>query len=556
MKRKKMMSVLLAAAMLAASVVGCGSSSGTESSSGAASTGTAAETTAETVQSDTAAQTEASTEESQAGTGGSYTMFIRSQYHDWIEELNWYDVAEERTGITVEYVDGPEEIADTYNEVDQRLASGTLPDATMCKLSQAKVYGSQGAFVDLAPYLEEYAPNYLAYIEANPQYKAYVTDENGAIYGLVKESPIFADLIGYRADHFEKAGIDPAFVKTIDDFTEALRTLKAYYGADNPNYYPLSGRESALRFASWFGAAAYVDEDSSGGIYYGHEKDNCFDIKAEGAYRWIETMKTWYDEGLINPSWVEGTNGEGDWESQTIEGNASVFYDYYNRAEWFMSNGGPDVDPDYDMQVLDFLQDENGNTIPVPTSVLLNGDNCIAVSSACDEETIATILRFTDYFYTEEGIDLANWGVEGESYQVNSDGTKEYIVDYTEEENKPAGEKKWSFLSDRLTVCKPVDQTAFYTWNTDLIAEAANRCFVEENLLERPIVVYTTEQEEQLSNLVAAVYDSETAGLTGFIVGNTELNEENWNAFIEQMDSLGLSQIEQIQLEAYQNTIG
>ena len=146
--------------------------------------------------------------------------------------------------------------------------------------------------------------------------------------------------------------------------------------------------------------------------------------------------------------------------------------------------------------------------------------------------------------------------MEGESYQVNSDGTKEYIVDYTEEENKPAGEKKWSFLSDRLTVCKPVDQTAFYTWNTDLIAEAANRCFVEENLLERPIVVYTTEQEEQLSNLVAAVYDSETAGLTGFIVGNTELNEENWNAFIEQMDFLGLSQIEQIQLEAYQNTIG
>ena len=58
------------------------------------------------------------------------------------------------------------------------------------------------------------------------------------------------------------------------------------------------------------------------------------------------------------------------------------------------------------------------------------------------------------------------------------------------------------------------------------------------------------------ANLVAAVYDSETAGLTGFIVGNTELNEENWNAFIEQMDSLGLSQIEQIQLEAYQNTIG
>lgn len=488
--------------------------------------------------------------------GGSYTMFIRSQYHDWITELKWYDVAEETTGITVEYVDGPEEIADTYNEVDQRLASGTLPEATMLKLSQAKVYGAQGAFVDLAPYIAEYAPNYQAYIDANPDYAAYVTDGDGAIYALVKESPIFADLIGYRADHFAAAGIDAASVQTVDDFTEALRTLKAYYGADNANYYPLSGRESALRFAAWFGAASYVDETSSGGVYYGYEKDGSFDIKNENAYTWIETMKTWYDEGLINPSWVEGTNSEGDWESQMLEGNASLFYDYYNRAQWFMSNGGPDNDENYDMQVLDFLKDEEGNVMRVTSSLLYNGDCCIAVNSSCDEETIKTILTFQDFFYSEEGITLANWGVEGESYQVNEDGTKEFIVDYETEESKADGEKKWSFLSDRLTVCKPVDQEAFYSYNTELIAEAANRCIVDENLLERPVVLYTTEQEETLSNLVAAVYASETSALTSFIVGNTELNEDNWNAFIEEMDSLGLSQIEEIQLEAYQSTIG
>lgn len=52
-----------------------------------------------------------------------YDMFIRSQYHDWIKELKWYDVAEERTGIHVNYIDGPLEINDTFTEVDQRLAS-------------------------------------------------------------------------------------------------------------------------------------------------------------------------------------------------------------------------------------------------------------------------------------------------------------------------------------------------------------------------------------------------------------------------------------------------
>ena len=507
---KKKCLILALSALMLFSFVGCGADE--EAASG--STSTSSTSTASV-----------STDEVR-----SYDMFIRSQYHDWIKELNWYDVAEERTGIHVNYIDGPLEIADTYTEVDQRLASRTLPDATMLRLSQAKVYGAQGAFVDLAPYIKEYAPHIQAYIDEHPDYLAYAADDQGRIFAFVRENPLLIDFMGYRADHFEEAGIDIASVKTVDDLTQAMRTLKAHFGASNPNYYPLSGRESALRFAYLFGAAAYVDENASGGIYYAHEKDNCFNVKADGAYEWIQTMKTWYDEGLINPSWVEGTNTEGDWEAQTLQGDSSLFYDYYNRAEWFMSNGA--------------------------TNTLYGTDNAIAVNASCDEETIITICQFMDYFYSDEGIELANWGVEGESFQYNEDGSRSFIVDYTTEEAKPAGEKRWSFLSDRLTVCKPVDQDAFYAWNTPLIAEAASRIVQDQNMLERPVVVYTTEEEQRLSNLIAAVYNNEVAGLTSFIVGNTELNEANWDAFIAQMDRLGLAEIEQIQLTAYRRTMG
>ena len=62
-------------------------------------------------------------------------------------------------------------------EVDQRIISKTLPDAVMTKLTQTNVYGPQGAFVDLAPYIEKYAPNLQKYIDDNPDYKALVTNE-------------------------------------------------------------------------------------------------------------------------------------------------------------------------------------------------------------------------------------------------------------------------------------------------------------------------------------------------------------------------------------------
>lgn len=530
---------VLATAMVGTLLTGCGG--GSASTTASTGDGTAA----------------ASSTESSGGGDNTYTMFMRSAYVDWIKELKWYDVAEERTGIHVDYISGPEEAADVYSEVDQRVISGDLPDAVMTKLAQTSVYGPQGVFADLAPYIEKYAPNLQKYIDDNPDYKALVSDADGHIYGLCKETPIFADLIGYRADHFKAAGIDPDSIVTIDDFTKALETLKAYYGKDNPNYYPLTGRDTAIRFASWFGAASNISSTESNGIYInGHYKDGSIDIMSDGAYKMVETMKKWYDEGLIQPEWVAGTFSEADWEAAMLNGNGSIFYDYYNRAEWFMENGGPDNDPNYQMGVLNFIKDDNGNPQKMTVSMKYNDECVTAVNANCSEDKIKTILTFIDYFYSEEGEILANYGVEGESFKTDANGDKEFIADYQTEEATPAGEKRWSFLSDRFTVCKPVDNEAFFKWNAPLIAEATGRLFTDENLGTSYVLKFTDDQSKEVTNLLASVYDAQMSGIAQFIDGTRELTPDNWAAFQQEMNDLGLSRIEEIQLAAYQAMYG
>lgn len=532
---------VLATAMVGTLLTGCGG--GSASATASTGDGTAA----------------ASSTESSGGGDNTYTMFMRSAYVDWIKELKWYDVAEERTGIHVDYISGPEEAADVYSEVDQRVISGDLPDAVMTKLAQTSVYGPQGVFADLAPYIEKYAPNLQKYIDDNPDYKALVSDADGHIYGLCKETPIFADLIGYRADHFKAAGIDPDSIVTIDDFTKALETLKAYYGKDNPNYYPLTGRDTAIRFASWFGAASNISSTESNGIYInGHYKDGSIDIMSDGAYKMVETMKKWYDEGLIQPEWVAGTFSEADWEAAMLNGNGngSIFYDYYNRAEWFMENGGPDNDPNYQMGVLNFIKDDNGNPQKMTVSMKYNDECVTAVNANCSEDKIKTILTFIDYFYSEEGEILANYGVEGESFKTDANGDKEFIADYQTEEATPAGEKRWSFLSDRFTVCKPVDNEAFFKWNAPLIAEATGRLFTDENLGTSYVLKFTDDQSKEVTNLLASVYDAQMSGIAQFIDGTRELTPDNWAAFQQEMNDLGLSRIEEIQLAAYQAMYG
>lgn len=530
---------VLATAMVGTLLTGCGG--GSASTTASTGDGTAA----------------ASSTESSGDGDNTYTMFMRSTYVDWIKELKWYDVAEERTGIHVDYISGPEEAADVYSEVDQRVISGDLPDAVMTKLAQTNVYGPQGVFADLAPYIEKYAPNLQKYIDDNPDYKALVSDADGHIYGLCKETPIFADLIGYRADHFKAAGIDPDSIVTIDDFTKALETLKAYYGKDNPNYYPLTGRDTAIRFASWFGAASNISSTESNGIYInGHYKDGSIDIMSDGAYKMVETMKKWYDEGLIQPEWVAGTFSEADWEAAMLNGNGSIFYDYYNRAEWFMENGGPDNDPNYQMGVLNFIKDDNGNPQKMTVSMKYNDECVTAVNANCSEDKIKTILTFIDYFYSEEGEILANYGVEGESFKTDANGDKEFIADYQTEEATPAGEKRWSFLSDRFTVCKPVDNEAFFKWNAPLIAEATGRLFTDENLGTSYVLKFTDDQSKEVTNLLASVYDAQMSGIAQFIDGTRELTPDNWAAFQQEMNDLGLSRIEEIQLAAYQAMYG
>ena len=529
---------VLATAMVGTLLTGCGG--GSASTTASTGDGTAA----------------ASSTESSGDGDNTYTMFMRSTYVDWIKELKWYDVAEERTGIHVDYISGPEEAADVYSEVDQRVISGDLPDAVMTKLAQTNVYGPQGVFADLAPYIEKYAPNLQKYIDDNPDYKALVSDADGHIYGLCKETPIFADLIGYRVDHFKAAGIDPDSIVTVDDFTKALETLKAYYGKDNPNYYPLTGRDTAIRFASWFGAASNISSTESNGIYInGHYKDGSIDIMNDGAYKMAETMKKWYDEGLIQPEWVAGTFSEADWEAAMLNGNGSVFYDYYNRAEWFMENGGPDNDPNYQMGVLNFIKDDNGNPQKMTVSMKYNDECVTAVNANCSEDKIKTILTFIDYFYSEEGEILANYGVEGESFK-DTNGDKEFIVDYQTEEATPAGEKRWSFLSDRFTVCKPVDNEAFFKRNAPLIAEATGRLFTDENLGTSYVLKFTDDQSKEVTNLLASVFDAQMSGIAQFIDGTRELTPDNWAAFQQEMNDLGLSRIEEIQLAAYQAMYG
>lgn len=465
-----------------------------------------------------------------------------TRFINWLEDLKWYPELKKRMNTEVQLVDGGEG-NQYYSNVDLRIGGGDFPDAVVTSLAQAEVYGSQGAFLDLKPLIEEHAPNLKKYMEENPDYEKLITASDGKIYGILDEYPNIAEVIFYRADMFEKAGITEQ-PRTIEELTEAFRKLKAHYGTDNRNYYPFTGREHFIKFTEVFKANDKIENGQVHGIY---ENGHGYDLYSEGFKQLVEWYHELYAEGLIDPEWVAGAATEEGWQTKMLTGNGSMSYDYYTRPAWFMINGGPQNDPDYDIQGLPYLLNMDGEQSVRAANARYSLDR-VVVLNAKSADKAAGILRFIDYLYSEEGQTLVGWGVEGDSFQ-ESGGKKEFISEFSVEEAKSLGEDRWSFLQDRMTFPSKVNNEAFYQWNTELVKDIASELFTDEYIQAHPILKYSTEQLRERTDLLASVKESALSQVVQFVNGSKPMSQ--WDSFLEQMEKEGYKRIVEIDQAAY-----
>ncbi|MGK9220390.1 MULTISPECIES: extracellular solute-binding protein [unclassified Microbacterium] len=477
--------------------------------------------------------------EQATGDGSGFSYRIPDRFKNWLEDNLWNEPLQEGAGVDVELVDGgPED--KHYQQLDLLLSSGDLEDATVATMAQAQVYGAQGAFLDLAPLIEEHAPNLAAYIDENPEFKALIENEDGSIYGLVNEYPKVSTVSFYREDMLEEAGISEA-PTSVEEFTEALRALKSTFGSDS-SYFPLGGRDSFVNYQYAFAANDGIDE--SGRVHGIYESGRGLDIHSPGARDMIEWYATLYEEGLIDPEWVKGVTGEEDWQTKMLTGKISVSNDFFTRPSWFLSNADMETYPDYRIGTMPALKN-GGEQMLQAANERYNVDRVFVVNGK--SQNSLAIIEFLDYLYSEEGQDTYHWGVEGESYEV-VDGEKQYTASYAENADQEVGKPVWNFMQDRLTYPAPVSDEAFYQWSDDFTKSFATEYF-ETYLVTNPVLKYSSEQQAERSKLLASVEPFVAAELVKFATGARSLDE--WDAFLDEADELGYAQITEIDQAAW-----
>lgn len=532
MKKKRVLALCMAMAMVAGAFSGCGSDS---------SAGDSAQTESGGSSSDAAEDT---------SSGDDMTISVMGI--DWgtgpISDSQMEQYWEEALDVTldIEWV--------SYQDYDQKLntliAAGSQPDVIQIN----KVGGSYyypiftqaidaGEFVDLTPYLFD---NGNGIAETNAVMKNW--DEefwdqaryNDGIYILPRSKAEKGQNSGIevRKDLMEKYGFTEE-PKTMDELKDWLIGLSnAATAGEGKKIYALDFFDNAgngfmddrvKAFAIAFTGQTDWAVDENGDFQYMAFNDKYIDF--------LNWMKDLYDAGVIDPEFALGNADTSKWKAGNSVAYLCQWYNWNQSADLVSNKVFDKSCPDtYEAWCLMPVEGPEAYTVsPNYTDI----DSCIAISSHCSEEKIQKILEV--FNQTEETLpgynDLMAYGVEGVNYTVLEDGTKDTTSDPEMGElNKQGYVGGWNqiFLkTDQNQVQDKFMRDGAKRASDESIARAEEiKDFVYTNLEE-------TGMKNEIQNLQSETYNNQWSVLTDdvntmctqYVMG--QIDEAAWNDFVD-----------------------
>ncbi len=341
---------------------------------------------------------------------------IVSHYQS-MAEVTMYKELEERTGIKVEFMHPPAggQASEQFNLM---IVSREMTD--MMEHGWSGYQGgpdkaiSDGIILDLTDLIKEHAPNYYKAINDNPDYKKQVTTDTGKLYGFAAlntgQYRTFGGML-IRQDWLDDLGLEQP--ETIEEWEVTLRAFKEQKGATAP--LTLSNNAtSGFHFNNAFnvGLGMYVWEN---------------EIKIpqlEPQYKeYLTLMNKWYKEGLFDNEYE--TNNNTVIDAKMTNGSSGATYGFIGGTIGRYVNAMKDKDPNYKLSATQFPVMNKGDEAWFLECQREANNPFVAISTNCKDPVAA--VKWLDYLYTEEGMVLKNFGVEGVTF--NKDGEKFVYTD-------------------------------------------------------------------------------------------------------------------------------
>jgi len=318
------------------------------------------------------------------------------------------------------------------DSVEEYITSPNPPDIILkCYPGEITNYINSGLVLPISDYIEK-MPHFQKYMTENNLWDL-VDDlrlSNGKFYilpGFQRQTQVQQWI--YRADVFRDNGLEVP--ETYNDLYESLKFLK--------NKYP----EGSNISASWGGAHLFAMMGAGYGINAGWAGFQSFDSKsntwfftpASENYREMLTyLNKCYDAGILDPDIFTQTNEE--FISKLLNNKSFVTvtwissgFDNWNKT--LETNGFPGA------EWAPLAVPESTIGISALPAVNQFRKGLVISASAAEKNYFDELLSFIDWaVYSDEGMTLTTWGIEGFTYEEDSSG-KSYLpfVEFPGNEN-------------------------------------------------------------------------------------------------------------------------
>lgn len=332
-----------------------------------------------------------------------------------------YKAAQEATGITLDIT-----VVSTQYQTEQfalMVNSGDLRDIMPGAGNDLYTGGSDGAveqdiLLEISDLVQENAPDYYEAVLTNENYVKLLTSDNGLMTDLFGPSVAEGNGMIVRQDWLDDLGLDTPV--TYDDFYEVLTAFKTAYDVNQPILFLSSGLPGGDSLTSGFGIGAHASDMATGyhDAFYYEAGVMKFGLTEPGFKDYLAMVNRWYNERLISVDFmVQDTSQVEVVKADIASGQVGIWWgssDYFD-ATYISAY----VDKSYDPAPLADPVLNEGDKLHTGLRSLNRGrtaGNYMGIGASTQYPEL--VLQFLNYFFTEEGQKLANYGVEGVSYNL------------------------------------------------------------------------------------------------------------------------------------------
>ncbi|WP_336630633.1 MULTISPECIES: ABC transporter substrate-binding protein [unclassified Microbacterium] len=441
------------------------------------------------------------------------------------------------------------------SEWDQRkslvIGAGDAPDiVSVTYPGQEVAFVAGGAILPASDFVQ-YMPNYLDKVEKwglEPDLDQ-LRQEDGKYYLFpgFREEPRPEYSFAVRSDIWQQLGLslEPA---TFDELRDQLETVKKAY----PDLYPMTDRWSANGPIE--GTLGFVAPNFGTAAGWGFGQGLTWDGDAfvyTGATDEYKDLVAFYaslvEDGLLDP---EAITQDDDQAKQKVASGRALSVGTNNQEIITYRQTLKDLGTAGDLALIRVPAGPAGDYVAAGQRLV---SGFMLSAKAKDKPYFKALLQFVDWlYYSDEGLEFAKWGVEGQTFTTDADGTRVLDPSITAMGINPGAPKNLQADFGFSNGVWMLVHGSTVDLDRSMLPEEA-LTFVEamstKEVMELPPPAPLSEIErEQVTLYQSALKDHVSQNTAAFILGQRPMSE--WDAYVQELQGLNVTEYLSVMNEA------